>query len=711
LSVEPTESTPRSRLQRVLARLSGGLGNLPLRRHYGALGALSLLHVTVFVRSLHGTNGVPALAIPIDFFNSYARFLIYISDCFRIRALPLWFPYGHAGTPFFMNPQSQLWSPVTWIVSLLVEYDPLVAQQQEFLFILFGSMGAYFLAHSLWGRRSAALLAAIAFNFTSARLCNAQHMDIVTAFSLFPWVFLGIRKLAQGHRFAAPALGATLGMLVVSGYPGVVLVSPLWFGGWAVWSMVTECPDRDTRKRFLRGLSISLVIGAGVSAGHWLPILWHVDAFTRSEPLTTDMALAQGLTPGDFWHLLYGASTRLPPDSYATDISMRGLYFGIVALALALYAVVFRRDGATTALGVGFLAALVMSLGALSFPRVALHECLHFLNLSRFPAGDSRAVASLAGSLLAGGGLAHLREDPEARRRMLRILVGLVVLMLVGQVWLRSIIYPFVTAESIALHFTNPVHVELFILGIAVVAFLRCIRPATLVTVLLLLAAFDSGTHASTDASLFAVSNESGIRHMLDVRSKPFDPDKALLPRVNSPTIDDMGSNDSYLNKNFYMASYTPFQLKRLHALYHREFQYFLLNGPRVVGFGNGVPPDQGPAFQQAATPVQFRITRYLPSRVEYVVDLPARTLLVFNEVYFPGWRARIDGQAAQAVTEVVGGLRGLTVEAGHHTIVTWFLPTVFIVGLTITMLSWLAVVVWLLHAWWRGRQPRAVPA
>ena len=697
-------------MRRALTGLSTGLASLPLRRHLFALGALSLLHITVFIRSLHGVKGIPALAIPYDFFNSYARFLIYISDCFRIRALPLWFPYGHAGTPFFANPQSQLWSPVTWIVSLLVEYDPLVAQQQQFLFILFGSMGAYFLAHSLWARRSAGLLAAIAFNFTSARLCNAQHMDIVTAFSLFPWVFLGIRKLAQGHRLAAPLLGATLGLLVVSGYPGVVLLSPLWFGSWAAWSMVADCPDRRARKRFGLGLGISVVIAMGVSAGYWLPIVSHIGSFTRSDPLTLDAALTQALSPGDFWHLLYGASTRLPPDSYVTDISMRGLYFGVVALALAIYAIVSRRDGATTALGIGFLLALVMSLGALSFLRVALHQCLPFLNLSRFPAGDSRAVAALAGSLLAGGGLAHLREDPDAKRRMLGILVGLIGLMLVGQLWLRNIIYPFATAESIARYFTNPVHFELFILGIAVVAFLRCARPATLVATLLVLAAFDSGTHIVTDTSLFAVRQEKEIQHLLDVRSKPFDPDKALLPRINSPRIDDMGSNDSYLNKNFYMASYTPFQLKRLHSLYARGLQHFLLDGQRVVGFVNEAPPDEGPVFQQKAVPVQFRITRYLPSRVEYVVDLPARTLLVFNEVYFPGWWARIDGQASQAVTEVVGGLRGLTVEAGHHTIVTRFLPSVFVVGLALTLLSWLVVGVWLLRAWWRGRRPMPVP-
>jgi hypothetical protein len=696
-------------LRSIFARLSAGLANLPLRRHYGMLAALTLLHVTVFIRSLHGKGGVPSLTIPYDFFNSYARFLIFISDCLRAGALPIWFPYGHAGTPFFINPQSQMWSPVVWIVSLVFGYGPLGAQRHEFLFLLFGSFGAYFLAHSLWGRRASALLAAIAFNFTSARLCNAQHMDIVVAFSLFPWVFLGIRKLAQGHFAAAPLLGAVLGLLVVSGYPGIVLTSPLWFGAWAAWSLASECTERVSRKRFLLGLGVSVVIAVGVSAGYWLPIATSIGAFTRGEPLTAEAALTQGLTPGDFWHLLYGVSTRLAPDGFGTDISMRGLYFGIVALALALYAVVFRRSGATAALAIGFLLALVMSLGRLSFLRVALHDVLPFLNLSRFPAGDSRAVAALAGSLLAGAGLAHLREDPEGRRRLVRILVGLMALMLAGQIWLKNIIYPYATPASIAEYFTNTVHLELFVLGIALVAVLRSLRERALISALVLCAAFDSGTHVTTDTSLFAVSGDKQVPRLIEIHSQDFDPAKAVVPRANSTAIDDVGANDAYLNKSFYIASYTPFQLKRLHDLIARGFMPFLLTGQRIVGFVDGPPPLQGAVFQQQAVPVGFVITRYLPSRVDYVVNLPVRTLLVFNEIYFPGWRARIDGKAAGPMVEVAGGLRALTVEAGEHTVATRFLPGVFLVGLTITMLSWLLVVAWLVRAWWR-RRPRAVP-
>ena len=81
-------------------------------------------------------------------------------------------------------------------------------------------------------------------------------------------------------------------------------------------------------------------------------------------------------------------------------------------------------DRRTIALAVGFVLALLMSLGSHFFARVAAHDYLSLLNFSRFPAADSRAMAALAGSLLAGAGLASVWEEASARRSLFRVLGG-----------------------------------------------------------------------------------------------------------------------------------------------------------------------------------------------------------------------------------------------------------------------------------------------
>jgi hypothetical protein len=675
--------------------------------HLGPLAGLAALHVAVMGRLLRGGHGTPHTAIPYDFQDSYSRFLIFISDTLHAGALPTWFPYGHAGTPFFVNPQSQLWTPVTWLLTLVPGYSLLVAQWQDVFTLLLGSIGVYFLAWRLWGTRAAAWLCAVAFNFTSARLCNAEHMDIVTAFSLFPWIFWGLERLCRGERWAVPVLGMLWGLLVVSGYPGVVLLSPLWFLGWATWLLVGECPDRAARRRFLVGLVQSLLLGLGIASGYCLCIAANLGAFSRGAPLDTDAALLQSLSPSDLWHLVFGVSTALKPEGVITDMSMRGLYFGIVALALAGYAVLSRRKPVVTVLASGFLLALLMSLGRYFFARVALHDYLPMFNFSRFPAGDSRAVVALAGSLLAGGGLAHLLEEPEGRSRFARMLVGAAVLLLAGYVWLKNIIYPGVPAAQLAESFNNVVLVELLAVLVALVGLVRFTQGKAVAACLLLACALDSGMHTGSDAVLFAHPAGDRVRHFVDIRTGSFDAANALGPRVDAAAVLDVRSNDGYLNKRFYLGSYSPFFLKGFARLFDSEFKNFMVKGRRIVGFVGGQPPERGAAFEQAALPVDFQITRYLPDRVDYVVQLPARTTLVFNEMYFPGWRARVDQGATVAMAEVAGGFRALTVEAGRHVIATRFSPWSFWVGLVTTIAGWLLALAWLARTTFLRRRPQ----
>ena len=89
-----------------------------------------------------------------------------------------------------------------------------------------------------------------------------------------------------------------------------------------------------------------------------------------------------------------------------------------------------------------------------------------------------------------------------------------------------------------------------------------------------------------------------------------------------------------------------------------------------------------------AAAAAEARVTAYGLNRIEASVDAPAPGLLVFGELYYPGWTATVDGAEA-VVHRADGCLRGVPVaSAGHHTVVLRFLPGSFVRGAWISGLT-----------------------
>ena len=69
-----------------------------------------------------------------------------------------------------------------------------------------------------------------------------------------------------------------------------------------------------------------------------------------------------------------------------------------------------------------------------------------------------------------------------------------------------------------------------------------------------------------------------------------------------------------------------------------------------------------------------IRLTDYEPNRLVYKVSTPKDGVVVFSEVYYPGWQATIDGQPVDIVrADYI--LRAMNVPAGEHTIEMWFNP------------------------------------
>jgi len=78
-------------------------------------------------------------------------------------------------------------------------------------------------------------------------------------------------------------------------------------------------------------------------------------------------------------------------------------------------------------------------------------------------------------------------------------------------------------------------------------------------------------------------------------------------------------------------------------------------------------------------------------------VEAASDALLVLSEVYYPGWRATVDGEPAP-ILRVDSILRAVPVPAGAHRVEMRFVPLSFWLGAGISGLAalWFAVTGWL---------------
>lgn len=69
-----------------------------------------------------------------------------------------------------------------------------------------------------------------------------------------------------------------------------------------------------------------------------------------------------------------------------------------------------------------------------------------------------------------------------------------------------------------------------------------------------------------------------------------------------------------------------------------------------------------------------IQLTSYEPNRLVYKASTSKDGVVVFSEIYYPGWRATIDGQPVD-IARADYILRAINVPAGEHTIEMWFDP------------------------------------
>jgi hypothetical protein len=104
-----------------------------------------------------------------------------------------------------------------------------------------------------------------------------------------------------------------------------------------------------------------------------------------------------------------------------------------------------------------------------------------------------------------------------------------------------------------------------------------------------------------------------------------------------------------------------------------------------------------------AGAPGRARLVAYEDERVVATTTARRASLLVLTDVYFPGWKATVDGEPA-AIERVNQLLRGVSVPAGTHRVEFRYEPLSWRIGWIVSTLAVLGVIIVALVGWRRRR-------
>ncbi len=723
-------------------------GRRGLWRDVLAGGVLWLLVGGFFWRTLSGAAYQPADGGDLVSFL-FPTYRFAASELSQGR-FPLWNPTLYAGAPWIGDIQAGFLYPPHLLLFLANPNFPYTTLQALAIGHLYwAGLGMYVLLRTLrWSAapvsRPAALFAAVTFAFADPLLIHLGNLNLIAVLSWLPWVLAAfVQGLQSGRRWWAGAAGVLLAVGSYAGhaqstfYLGLALVV-LTIG----WTATVFCETRRISWQPMAMLFLTGLLGVLLTAPILLPALELTRHAVRSD-FTYQDTVAYSLAPTQ---ALAGLATpslfgRGPALHWSLWERVELPYLGVPALILAVAGIVLaplqqRRRlwiwvglatfGLIVALGIytvvhGWLTLLLPMFDQFRAPARALVLWAVGMSVAAAVGFDAVAVQLTRSRILTGflaGGAALLglsvvvsytllfvtQADATA---FLRASLAALALTLAFGTWLgswaliaarqqRRLSFDAFSSLMLALLF-----IELAAAGAytdiserdptqgfqhdAVIAFLR------------------------SDPDLFRIDTRTDLADV-------WQPDTAALAGLQ-----DVGGVANPLALRSYVAFWeaTGGRAARQYDMLNVKYVLVKEGAPlpaekfvKVFGPAQGIEVYENQDFlprawfapadanlsnlQPPAVVTPAQIEAYTPNQLRFAIDAPAAGWLIVSELWYPGWRATVNGADAE-IASVNGALRAVAIPAGQSTVTMVYAPASFMWGLLAAAagLVLLAVLIW----------------
>lgn len=259
-----------------------------------------------------------------------------MSESIHAGYLPIWNPYINYGLPQYGDMSSGFWSPITWLIASTVGYNSYSFTIEESCYIFLAGLGMYLLT-SYWGLKNRIrLIAGVAYMCCGYMVGHLQHFNWISGAAFLPWcLFTYLHALKKINLSNLLKVALSFSLFFSSAHPGLIIGAIYFFALIFISHLIDKIPANGNTPKIiatlvLRQAWVLLVITifiCGPIIGY-LELLPHI---SRADKLSVD-AIAEPANLKTWLSLILPLSTTKNDSFFATDISMRNSYFGLLFL-------------------------------------------------------------------------------------------------------------------------------------------------------------------------------------------------------------------------------------------------------------------------------------------------------------------------------------------------------------------------------------------
>ena len=353
---------------------------------------VSLLPIFVFWGYLVGQT-----APPWDFFGDYYTQAYSWWDLGSFFKPTTYLPYLVSGFPSHLGLQVSSYYLPVGLIAEFGEYTILNAARLQAVTVSFGIIGVFLLAKKFELDLLPRFIVSIGYFFTAGFFSNASHIDIVRAWSFFPWLLLFLFPIYKNKYIILPFISLAWFQFFVGAYPGnLASFAYLFFLFSTILVTVFKIKFIDLAKWY----SLTLVPGILLSSIKWIPFLTSGNGPVIGNQVKVNLGIFSTI------FFPYGGTGQSGDVFLPNDLTQRTFFIIPLVFMLAFFAYKNKKIIIT---GLGFvLFSIILGIDFVNIPK--WQEYLPLLEISRFRTIDFKPGISFGIALLAGSGLQNLMK-------------------------------------------------------------------------------------------------------------------------------------------------------------------------------------------------------------------------------------------------------------------------------------------------------------